>query len=64
MTETAGHADRSRRRAGGGRPSSEMADTYGAYLKEVVGDVVSIAAGRPDHVRKLNKQPEVLPLAI
>lgn len=44
----------------------DMADAYDASLKQVVGDVVSIAAGEPQLVRKLNKQTtkEALPLAI
>ncbi|OMC51923.1 hypothetical protein A5742_17450 [Mycolicibacterium fortuitum] len=44
----------------------DMADAYDASLKQVVGDVVSIAAGEPLLVRKLNKQAtkEALPLAI
>lgn len=44
----------------------DMADAYDASLKQVVGDVVSIAAGEPELVRKLNKQStkEALPLAI
>lgn len=46
---------------------SAAAEHHDAYLQQIVGDVVSMAAGRPDLVRKMNKQPvkaEVLPLAI
>lgn len=45
---------------------STAAEHHGTSLKQIVGDVVSMAAGRPDLVRKMNEQPaaEVLPLAI
>lgn len=46
---------------------SAVAERHDAYLQQIVGDVVCVAAGRPDLVRKMNKQPvkaEVLPLAI
>lgn len=43
-----------------------MADSHDTSLKQIVGDVVSIAAGELDCVRKLNREPvkEALPLAI
>lgn len=44
---------------------SAAAERHQTSLKQIVGDVVSMAAGRPDLVRKMNDQPaEVLPLAI
>lgn len=43
---------------------SAMADTYKTSLKQIVGDVVSTAAGRADLVRKMNRKEEGLPLAI
>lgn len=46
---------------------SAAAERHETSLKQIVGDVVSMAAGRPGLVRKMNKQPvkaEVLPLAI
>lgn len=44
----------------------DMADAHDATLKQIVGDVVSIAAGELECVRKLNQEPqkEALPLAI
>ncbi|MCV7286115.1 hypothetical protein H7J87_12330 [Mycolicibacterium wolinskyi] len=46
---------------------SELADLHDTSLRQIVGDVVSMAAGKPRLVRKLN-QPKVakeaLPLAI
>lgn len=44
----------------------DMADAHDTSLKQIVGDVVSIAAGELECVRKLNQEPqkEALPLAI
>lgn len=44
---------------------STVAERHTTSLKQIVGDVVSTAAGRPDLVRKMNQHPaEELPLAI
>ncbi len=46
---------------------SAAAERHQTSLRQIVGDVVSMAAGRPDLVRKINQRPaeaEVLPLAI
>lgn len=44
---------------------SAAAEHHGTPIEQIVGDVVSLAAGRPDLVRKLNQPAkEALPLAI
>lgn len=44
---------------------SAAAEHHGSPIEQIVGDVVSLAAGRPELVRKLNQPAkEALPLAI